>query len=86
LSLPDVPSAAPAVAASALTDTAEVVREQRWRELERVNLLRALTKADFRLSGRGGAADLLGINAATLASRLKRFGIRPRDLKQASRT
>jgi DNA-binding NtrC family response regulator len=30
----------------------------------------------------GGAADLLGINAATLASRLKKLGIRPRDYKE----
>ena len=59
----------------------EVITDRRWRELERSNILRALRRADFRLWGAGGAADLLGVNAATLASRLKKLGIRARDLK-----
>jgi transcriptional regulator with GAF, ATPase, and Fis domain len=64
-------------------DAGDVIPEREWRERERTNVLRALAKAQFRLYGPGGAADLLGINPATLASRLKKLGIRPRDFKAA---
>ena len=53
----------------------EVVPETEWRRRERANLLTALTQADGKVSGPGGAAELLQINPATLASRLKVHGI-----------
>ena len=56
-----------------------VVPEKEWRERERVNVLAALRQAKFQISGKGGAADLLGINPGTLASRLKSLGIHRRD-------
>lgn len=56
-----------------------IVPEKEWRERERANMLAALREADFRISGKKGAADLLGINAGTLTSRLKAHGITPRD-------
>jgi hypothetical protein len=34
------------------------------------------------LWGTGGAADLLGMNAGTLSSRLRKLGIRASDLKR----
>jgi transcriptional regulator with GAF, ATPase, and Fis domain len=58
---------------------AGVIAENEWRELERTNLLSALRQANFRISGKGGAAELLGINPGTLASRLKALGIDKRD-------
>ena len=46
---------------------------------ERDNIIAALEQADWRISGVGGAAEILGVKPTTLASRLKRFGIaRPR--------
>jgi transcriptional regulator with GAF, ATPase, and Fis domain len=82
LPLPAVSIAAADPVRSALVgEVSEVVPQERWRELERANFLRALKQASFRLYGLGGAADLLGIHPATLASRLKRLGISPRDLK-----
>jgi DNA-binding NtrC family response regulator len=51
------------------------VTESRWRELERENILKALEAAGRRVSGPGGAAELLGMNPNTLASRLRAFGI-----------
>ena len=57
----------------------EVIQERAWRERERANLLSALRAANFRISGKGGAAELLGINAGTLASRLKALGINKRN-------
>ncbi len=56
-----------------------IIPEKEWRERERANILTALRQANFRISGKGGAAELLGINAGTLASRLKAMGIEKRD-------
>jgi transcriptional regulator with GAF, ATPase, and Fis domain len=56
-----------------------VIPEREWRERERANVLCALRQANFRISGKGGAAELLGVNAGTLASRLKALGIDKRD-------
>jgi PAS domain S-box-containing protein len=44
-------------------------------ELERANLCRALEAAGWKLSGRDGAAHLLGLHPNTLASRMKSLGI-----------
>jgi transcriptional regulator with GAF, ATPase, and Fis domain len=46
-----------------------------WRKKERQNLLNALRVAGGRVSGTGGAAELLGVNPNTLASRLRALGI-----------
>jgi transcriptional regulator with GAF, ATPase, and Fis domain len=53
-----------------------ILTEQEWRALERENLQRALEQAGGRISGPGGAAELLGIHPNTLASRLEKLGIR----------
>ena len=56
-----------------------VIPEQEWRRLERDNILAALRRANSRISGNGGAAQLLGINPGTLASRIKALGIQKRS-------
>ncbi len=56
-----------------------VIPENEWRNRERANVVAALRQAHFKISGKGGAADLLGINPGTLASRLKALGIDRRD-------
>ena len=62
-----------------------VIPENEWRNRERANIVAALRQAHFRISGKGGAADLLGINPGTLASRLKALGIDRRgQVKQTS--
>ena len=45
------------------------------RELERGNILLAMEKARWRVSGRDGAARLLDMPASTLQSRMKALGI-----------
>ncbi len=55
-----------------------VIPENEWRNRERANVVAALRQAHFKISGKGGAADLLGINPGTLASRLKALGINRR--------
>ena len=46
-----------------------------FRERERRNLVAALEHAGGRVSGPGGAAELLGLKPTTLAHRMKTFGI-----------
>ena len=78
LDLPQLKGTAPAAPAP----EADVIPEAEWRIKERANVLAALQKSGFRVSGSGGAAELLGVNAGTLASRLKSLGIRKRDYRQ----
>ena len=44
-------------------------------EVERSHILRVLDSTGWRVSGKNGAALILGINAQTLASRMKKLGI-----------
>ncbi len=43
--------------------------------LARTNLQRALQQTDGRISGKGGAAELLGVKPSTLSSRVKALGL-----------
>jgi transcriptional regulator with GAF, ATPase, and Fis domain len=52
-----------------------VLTDRECRDRERANVMRALDRADGRIYGRGGAAELLGINPTTLASRLRALQI-----------
>ncbi|MFT6917267.1 MAG: PAS domain S-box-containing protein [Motiliproteus sp.] len=82
LALPDSPVASalplaehlakPQVGATFLTD-AEV------RTLERANLVKVLRHASWKISGAGGAAELLGIKPSTLSYRVSSFGIKLGD-------
>ncbi|MGH3055512.1 MAG: sigma 54-interacting transcriptional regulator, partial [Gaiellaceae bacterium] len=57
----------------------KVLSPEELARLERDSILAALKQSDWKLSGVGGAAQVLGVKPTTLASRLKRFGIeRPR--------
>lgn len=63
--------------ATSTSDMPDVVLTDReFRERERENLVKALKRADGRIYGGGGAADLLGVNPTTLASRLRAYKIR----------
>ncbi len=46
------------------------------KQLERKNLLHALSQTNWKIAGPGGAAELLGMHPATLSSRMKAMGIR----------
>jgi hemoglobin len=47
-----------------------------FEQLERQNLVGVLEAAQWKISGEGGAATLLGVKPSTLASRLKALNIR----------
>jgi transcriptional regulator with GAF, ATPase, and Fis domain len=46
------------------------------REFQKKNLVAALEQANWKVSGPGGAADLLGVKSTTLTDRIRMFGIR----------
>ena len=52
-----------------------VVHEDKKREQDRNNILGALRTTNWKIAGKHGAADLLGLRPSTLASRIKRLGI-----------
>jgi len=57
----------------------EILTERHLRQLERDNLIAALTRTGWRVGGANGAAELLGISASTLKSRMRALAIeRPR--------
>ena len=56
--------------------SAAVVPEAEVRRRERENVLAALEQAQWKVYGPGGAAELLGIKATTLASRMRALGIK----------
>jgi transcriptional regulator with GAF, ATPase, and Fis domain len=63
---------------SSESDAAEtILTDRELRERERANLMKALQRTDGRIYGAGGAAELLGVNPTTLASRLRAFKIVP---------
>ncbi len=76
LSLPEAQlaqSAAPAAAVSVMAAGAErpFLTDEQMREQQRDNLLAALEAADWRVAGKGGAAELLGVRPSTLTDRMK---------------
>ncbi|HEX8872962.1 MAG TPA: sigma 54-interacting transcriptional regulator, partial [Candidatus Acidoferrum sp.] len=77
--LPRVDFAAPPLPAPATNDNGtkpSVLTESELRERERQNVLAALTRADWRIHGQGGAAELLGLKPTTLISRIKKMGLK----------
>lgn len=57
-------------------DSGQIFTEAEMRQKEAENLRAALTQSNWKVHGRGGAAELLGIKPTTLAARMKKLGIR----------
>ncbi len=65
---------------SSQEDSREFLSDSEVRKLERDNLLQVLKLANWRVSGNGGAANMLGIKPTTLEYRMRKFNItRPRN-------
>ena len=54
----------------------EVVAYDELQRIERESILAALKQTEWKVSGHGGAAELLGIKPTTLASRMKKMDIK----------
>lgn len=53
----------------------EVMTSDELKSLEKENILAALIKTNWKISGAGGAAELLGMKSTTLSSKIKAFRI-----------
>ena len=61
------------------TDDGKPHSAEEMRELERSNLIRALQQTDWKVAGKNGAAQLLGMKPSTLSSRMRALKVtRPR--------
>ena len=73
----DAPSGSEVGVASSSADA--ILTATEMQDLERRNIVRALQATGGKISGKGGAAERLGLNPNTLGSRMKSLGIeRPR--------
>jgi len=71
---PSIPTRNPEVL---VADPGSILTDAQIRQLEANNLRAALKAASGKVSGPGGAAQLLGMKPTTLASRIKALGILP---------
>ena len=62
-----------------------LLTEQALCHQQRCNALKALKAANGKVSGAGGAAELLGMKPTTLTSRLQKWGIDPRQYRRRQR-
>jgi len=53
----------------------EVLTEKDMREFQKANIIRALKQASWKVSGKGGAAELLDVKPTTLADRIRTYKI-----------
>ena len=54
----------------------KVLTEKDMRDLQKANLVKALEQTNWKVSGSGGAAELLGLRPTTLADRIRTFKIK----------
>jgi PAS domain S-box-containing protein len=77
LSLPEIAAASGSAKQRAPEPSRDaVLTEKELKALQKKNILAALKQANWRVSGKGGAAELLGIRPTTLNDRIRTFGIK----------
>ena len=64
-----------AASPAARTGPATILTEQELRQLEVTNLIACLKETGGKVSGAGGAAELLGVQPTTLYSRIRKLGV-----------
>ena len=74
LSMPGVPLTA-TTPADATPSADGVLSEREMRDYQKQNIIRALEQASWKVSGAGGAAELLGVRPTTLADRIRTYKI-----------
>ncbi len=72
---------APRTSSMSVLPEAEPTADEDWQRQMKRNVIGVLTRTAGKVSGEGGAAQLLGLKPTTLASRLKKWGIDPRHYK-----
>ena len=75
LSMPDLkPETDEAQESEAVS--ADILTDKDIKDLQKSNLIRALRQTNWRVSGAGGAAELLGVRPTTLADRMRTYKIK----------
>jgi PAS domain S-box-containing protein len=64
-----------AATGAARSQAEDVLTEKDMREFQKANIIRALKQANWKVSGKGGAAETLGVKPTTLADRIKSYEI-----------
>ena len=72
----DLPAAAPPPSPAGEAQARPILSYADLQELEAENLREALRRTRWKVSGPGGAAELLGVPPSTLASRIKALGLK----------
>lgn len=54
----------------------DVLTEKEMRDFQKANLVKALEQSNWKVSGSGGAAELLGVRPTTLADRVRTYKIK----------
>jgi PAS domain S-box-containing protein len=75
LSMPGLKAGIDDIAAVAVSKN-EVLTEKEMREFQRNNIVKALQRANWKVSGASGAAEALGVKPTTLADRIRTLKIR----------
>ena len=57
-------------------ETPDVLTERQMKDFQKANIIRALKLANWRVSGKGGAAELLELRPTTLADRVRTYKIK----------
>ena len=72
-----LPGTSPGVENAAAPEMREddILTDNEMRELQKANIVKALKRANWKVSGTGGAAELLGVKPTTLADRIKTYQI-----------
>ncbi len=73
---PVIPDDNTAPTSSARSSESAIMTEAEFRELQKHNTRAALEKVGWKVSGPGGAAELLGLKPTTLADRIKSFKLK----------
>ncbi|MCC5928693.1 MAG: sigma 54-interacting transcriptional regulator [Cyclobacteriaceae bacterium] len=72
-------AAIPIIANTESRTDAKIFTWTEWESLEKQNILKALEKSQWKISGDDGAAAILGLAPSTLSSKMKAFGlVKPR--------
>jgi PAS domain S-box-containing protein len=75
LSMPGI-SLDDAAPSEAVSSTEGVLSEREMRDFQKRNLVKALEESNWKVSGEGGAAELLGVRPTTLADRIRTYKIK----------
>ncbi|MBT8081542.1 MAG: sigma 54-interacting transcriptional regulator [Gammaproteobacteria bacterium] len=66
----------PVIVASSEPVRTDILTDNEMRAFQKGNIVKALERAAWKVSGKGGAAELLGVRPTTLADRIRTHGIK----------